>query len=222
MYSQYDEEKYILEICKPGWLFKEPAKSMAELHVPEPPGRFFEFGAWHPIDKSNTRALYELGWSGVMFEPSPGPMLNLLNEYADDERITLVQAAVGVEPGVIEMHVTDDAVSTADRTQYDAWKSITKFRGKMMVPVLSVAQVFEKFGGDFEMISIDTEGSSFHIWLEMLRCGPRPRCIVLEHDGESIPGRYVEIARAMEANHYEQVHLNGTNIVMRWTGRREW
>lgn len=203
MYSQYEEEKYILEICHDATM--RPSS-----------GRFLDIGAWHPTDKSNTRALFELGWSGVMIEPSPGPMLNLLNEYANEPRITLVQAAVRVEPGLMELHVTDDAVSTADRQQYETWAKVTKFRGTITVPALSVVDLFAHFGGDFEMVNIDTEGSSADVFKEMLRIGPRPRCVVVEHDS-----RFVELSQIAEAADYELVHENGTNRVYRWKGTRE-
>lgn len=60
MYSQYFEEQYILAALE------------------GEPGRFLDIGGYHPTDKSNTRALVELGWTGVIVEPSPGPFINLL------------------------------------------------------------------------------------------------------------------------------------------------
>lgn len=207
MYSQYEEERYILEICG------DP-RDLAGANYPI--GRFLDIGSWHPTDKSNTRALFELGWSGVMIEPSPGPMLNLLNEYANEPRITLVQAAVRVEPGLMQLHVTDDAVSTADRKQYEQWKEVTTFRGLITVPALSVVDLFVHFGGDFEMVNIDVEGTSVDVFKEMLRIGPRPKCVVVEHDS-----RFVELSQIAKAGDYEVVEENGTNRVYRWKGTRE-
>lgn len=197
MYSQYNEDDLFL-----------PLLSSV--------GRFIDIGAWHPTDKSNTRALFERGWSGLLIEPSPGPLLNLLNEYADEPRIQIISAAVSVEPGLVTMHVTDDAVSTADRSQYEEWKKVTKFRGQLTVPALSVSDLFAHFGGDFEFVNIDTESTSVDVCAEMWRIGPRPRVVVCEHDN-----RIVELAQYAEAANYRQIHLNGTNVVYEWTGRRE-
>ncbi len=169
--------------------------------------RFLDIGAWHPTDKSNTRALYELGWAGVMIEPSPGPLLNLLNEYASEPRIQIVSAAMGLEPGFIEMMVTDDAVSTADRNQYEQWKPVTKFRGKLTVPVLTWADIANRFGA-FDFISIDAEGSSAYLFLGMLNSGLQPTCCCVEHDG-----RLTEIASVATPLHYNMVYSNGTNAV---------
>lgn len=59
-YSQYEEEQHILKALG-GRV-----------------GTFMDIGAYHPMTFSNTRALFERGWSGVMVEPSPGPFMNLL------------------------------------------------------------------------------------------------------------------------------------------------
>lgn len=197
MFSQYEEEKYILEVLT-GRV-----------------GTFLDIGAWHPTDKSNTRALFERGWSGIMIEPSPGPMLNLLNEYSGESRIKLIQAAVSVEPGLVDVWVTDDALSTADRQQYEAWKAVGKFRGQITVPALTMADLFGQFGGDFQMVSIDTEGTSSNLFAEMIRIGPRPKVVVVEHDS-----RIVEINQYAQAANYRQIHINGTNVVFEWGGRK--
>jgi hypothetical protein len=62
MYSQYNEEDLIL----------------AAFEVPSEAPLFLDIGAWHPTIFSNTRALIERGWGGVIIEPSPGPFINLL------------------------------------------------------------------------------------------------------------------------------------------------
>jgi hypothetical protein len=58
-YSQTGEQEYILAHSGP-------------------PGHFLDIGAWTATTFSNTRALFEAGWSGVLIEPSPGPFLQLL------------------------------------------------------------------------------------------------------------------------------------------------
>lgn len=195
-YSQYDEEKYILAAFADDVIGRVFAS-----------GRFLEIGAWHPTDKSNVRALYDLGWSGVCIEPSPGPLLNLLNEYATEPRITIVSAAVGKEPGLIDMHVTDDAVSTSDRQQYETWKTVTKFRGRLMVPVITWAEITNRWGG-FQFISIDAEGNSAELFLAMLEAGLQPTCVCVELDG-----RLEELCAKATPLHYHLVYSNSTNGV---------
>ena len=49
-YAQSGEDQIVLDICGYG-------------------GRFLDIGSFHPTHLSNTRLLYEHGWTGVMIEP---------------------------------------------------------------------------------------------------------------------------------------------------------
>ena len=72
-YSQYGEDLIILAALPMIW-------EATRLRFPEisQTGTFLDIGAWHPTIFSNTRALIERGWSGVIIEPSPGPFINLM------------------------------------------------------------------------------------------------------------------------------------------------
>ena len=118
-------------------------------------GRFLDVGACHPTCFSNTRALFELGWSGVMIEPSPGPLQSLLLEYGREPRIQIVAAALSFETGLAEMHATEDLTSTIDEAHWERWRSICNFYAKYYVPTLTLADIFNRFGGDFAFVNID-------------------------------------------------------------------
>lgn len=217
MYSQYEEEKYVIDA------FAGKAG-----------GRFLDIGAHHPTDKSNTRALIELGWSGILIEPSPGPFINLMRAcvecggvkeemygerkalacggcggqtlYGYSERLTLMQACVATVPGLVRLELSDDALSSSGDTQ--PWKSAgASFYGYAMVPAITPASLANQFGG-FDMISIDTEGTSVDLLLHMLTLGWGPRCFVVEHDN-----RMSEIMSAATSL-YNVVYGNGTNLVL--------
>lgn len=212
MFSQYEEEKYILQaVGNPHAMAQRAASAFAM------PPRFLDIGAWNPTDKSNTRALYELGWGGIVIEPSPGPVQSLIREYGGkDSRVKVIAAAVVVDDRkLIELEVTDDAVTQPVEGFNEAWREFGYY-GRVLVPCISLRSIFDMFGGDFELMSIDTEGSSGALFAEMCRLGPRPRCVVVEHDNA-----IVEIMGIAQAANYQQVHLNGTNMVLRWTGGRE-
>ena len=80
MYSQCNEEEFI---------------AAATAHIER--GRFLDIGAFHSKIFSNTRALYERGWSGVMIDCAPRALVSLLEDYGAEERITIVNAAVALE-----------------------------------------------------------------------------------------------------------------------------
>lgn len=196
MHSQQEEERFILEA------------------VNGTTGRFLDIGAYHPTVFSNTRALFERGWSGVMIEPSPEPFLSLLKEYGNEPRITLVQAAVGLDRDLIEFHATADAVSTADESTFKKWQKIGGFYGSFFTAVIDLEEIFDHFGEEFDFINIDAEGVSVDIlnrWqvLMVLEEAPRPRCICVEYDD-----RKDDAVQAANAAGYRITHDNGTNLVM--------
>jgi len=192
-YSQFDEEQHIVRALK-------------ERHGE--PGRFLDIGAWNPTCFSNTRALFERGWSGVMIEPSPEPFLNLLKEYGNEPRVQLVCAAMGWEHGLAKIHATADGVSTLSDDFKEKWKGVGGYYGQFWTTVLTWANVFDQFGG-FDFINIDAEGISAELFLKLMDTECRPTCICLEHDG-----RLVEASQRATEQGYRITYSNGTNVVM--------
>lgn len=183
-YSQYGEQAFILKAL--GFELSATGTPLGTFRG-DKPGVFLDIGAYHPTTFSNTRALVELGWSGVMVEPSPGPMHTLLKEYGNNPRITLVQACVsGGRNELVALSVTDDALSTTQESAYQQWREKGGYFGTVLVPRISLSELWRD-GADF--VNIDAEGESGTILLELHRCigaNPRavvPRCICVEHDG---------------------------------------
>lgn len=171
MYSQNEEEQAILKACE-----------RAE------PRRFLDIGAYHPTGNSNTRALYEAGWSGVMVEPQPftqdgrggiGGMASLTAEYNKDPRIVLVQAAIGTESGLRQFRL-DGQTSTLKTTDSNFY-----------VPCLTLQELFKIFGGGYGFVNIDAEGISCELALQLLLITKDTPCVCCEYDlvaGSDSPG----------------------------------
>src|SRR5277367_3528293 len=94
VYSQNDEQRHILEAM--------------ESQV----GRFLEIGAYDGHTFSNTMALVERGWSGVLVEPGVDAFKGLLEWHGKNEKLTLVHAAVGCNRGLVKFWNSADALST--------------------------------------------------------------------------------------------------------------
>ena len=174
-------------------------------------GKFADIGAWHPTCFSNTRALWELGWEGLFVEPSPPAMLNLLKEYGNEARATLLQAVVHpIDSCPIGLYVSDDAISTTDDNHYITWRNQAQFLGSVLVPAIPVIRLLQQFG-NFDFVNIDTEGTSVQVFSAWMQTSNRPRCVCIEHDGN-----IVELNQIAEGSNYRQVHLNGTNAIFEW------
>ena len=197
-YSQSGEQEYILKALG----FDDPAgeKPLG------PIGHLLDIGAWNAKTFSNSRALIELGWSAVLFEPSPGPLRGLVEEYGNNPRVEVVGLPVTLLSEIIKLRCTDDALS-ADATNASHLKTWDGygFYGTMTTRGLSLASVFEYWGG-FDFVSIDTEGTSVDLFALMIRLasGPfpvkLPRCVCVEHEN-----RWDELRKAAELGNYRLV-----------------
>jgi FkbM family methyltransferase len=193
-YSQNNEQEIILELFK--------GKTY---------GCFLDIGAYDAKLLSNTRALYELGWSGVMVEPSPEPFVALLKEYGNDPRVTLIHAAVGLTDGLKRMYATADAISTTDEEFRATWEaSGHKFTGSFWCPRVTPMDIQNTLGGLlFDFVNIDTEGNSGHLLMECLRLNLGPEVYCVEHDH-----KHEKLTRLAEPHGYRWVATTGENLIL--------
>ena len=194
MYSQLNEEEFI-------------AAATADL----PTGRFLDIGAFHSRIFSNTRALFERGWSGVMIDCAPRALVSLLEDYGAEDRITVVNAAVALERGWLQVHVGDDAsITTADENLFLTWSKTSNFLPRpMVVASITLWDIAQRFGA-FDFWNIDVEGFSSEVFLQMLKLGYRPGCVCVEHDD-----RPSALAISGEKAGYELVGETAYNVIFK-------
>jgi FkbM family methyltransferase len=148
MYSQNDEEAKIVEFFGTR------------------PGRFLDVGAFDGVTFSNTHRLLELGWIGVMVEPSPVNFYALVGNTAKyAERVTLIPAAVSRIPGLHKFWMDDTPTrgwSSTMNSEMLAIGSVMKPNpASIMVPTLKLSHL-SSFG-PYDFISIDAEGEDLGI-----------------------------------------------------------
>ena len=197
-YSQYGEDLVVYNIFKNIALGRTP--------------RLLDIGAWDPIEKSNSRLLIEQGWAGVLIEPSPMPLRNLIQAYGQPgsrEDVMVVSAAVGLDRGMVRMQITDDAVSTSKPEVAELWKTAGGYFGHAWFPVITLQDIFTHFGGEFDFVNIDAEGLSVELAQQYLATEAFPFVMCVEHDS-----RIVELMQAAQARGYVAHHTNGTNIIL--------
>ena len=174
-YSQCGEQKYLLE------------------YFEGITGRFLDIGAYDGKNLSNTRALYELGWTGVCVEPSPLGFTKLQDLYKNDSNMILIQKALSTINGQADFYegyqkIEDgidigNACSTLNKENVKFWEERGLAFKTIQVTTIDWNHLLDKTGTDFKFINIDIEGTS----LEALRNMPLPRlpyleCICIEHD----------------------------------------
>lgn len=193
MYSQNDEEKFILE------------------YFEGVTGKFVDIGAYDVFRFSNTRALFERGWSGLLVEPAPKNYKAIADHYKDEPGITVLNIAVGDPEGTIDFYESDgDAVGTTDISHKEKWGAAGVKYEKIQVEQMGVENFFNQYGRGVDFLSIDTESTN----IQLFRAIPdwvldRARMICIEHDGNN-----VEISERLTPFGFNTVHFNPENLLL--------
>ena len=184
-YSQDNEEVVILE------------------HFGARVGKFLDIGAADGIHFSNTRALVERGWGGVMVEPSPRQFMQLWELYKNHTGIVLVNAALSAFAKLVPFHYSPDTVvNTINKDVHEEWaRDFTYWQWKIFT--LPVERFLEEFPYTFDFVSIDAEGESWTIAKELLAYKMRSELLCVEHDKNQLTA----------IDGYKLIHSNGNNTI---------
>jgi FkbM family methyltransferase len=150
-----------------------------------PPGRLLDIGAYAVEALSNSRALIERGWHAVLVEPSPKPFCGLLDAYGGNPNVTLVNVAIAETAGLHAWYDSNgDAVSTLDELHRRKWAGTVSY-SPMLVNATTVAAMLERVGRDFDLLTMDTEGTSARLLGQFpLDEMERLKALVIEHDNQ--------------------------------------
>lgn len=134
-------------------------------------GHWLDIGAADGASASNTRALAEQGWGGVAVEAAAHQFDELLRVYHDRPDVECVQAAVTArrtkDGPLIPFHYSRELVSTTQDENADTWSQVATFT-RCTITAVTVRQLLDVFPGPYDLISVDTEGTSLPISEELL------------------------------------------------------
>lgn len=122
MYSQKNEEEVILKAV-------EGMK-----------GRFLDIGAYNGETYSNTLALLERGWSGVMIEPGLQAFQALLARHGSTPGVTLIHSPVTLHGGLVRFWNNTTTFSTTEEWARDMFRH-EGFSSPFLVQSISVEDV---------------------------------------------------------------------------------
>lgn len=194
MYSQNNEESYILDAV-----------------ASETNRVLLDIGAHDGAFCSNTLRLIEIGWGGVLVEPSPDGFIQLLHRHGRNPNLILVQSLLMPHPGLYDFWHTPDAVSTTELDRYELWKNTATFDGHYYTAAVTWDQLMDRFPqlDRLSFVSIDTEGTS----PELFRAFPfhrvLPKCFVVEYDKAEC-----DIMAIAKLHGYRSVYKSNENLVL--------
>lgn len=148
-----------------------------------PHGCYVDVGACDPVELSITKHFYDLGWTGINFEPSPQSYTKLVEGRPLDINLNL---GVGDRTGELTFFQGHDAASALS-TMVAAEAEQHERRGfsfeRLMVPVVTLAAALAEHlgaGRSIDFMSIDVEGYEREViqgndWNRF-----RPRVVIIE------------------------------------------
>lgn len=201
MYSQSSEEKIILD------------------YFNGQTGSFLDVGANNGVTFSNTRALAERGWKGVLIEPSPKAYAKLKEVYNGHKGFYLYNYALGSHNGKAMLQESGPLCSAADiglvstfhSHEMDRFKTTVKYE-PVEVKVFKWKTFLNRLTiKEFDFISADCEGSEMDFLPDMDLSYTKLIC--LEHNGkEELKKQYIEVTSKYGLN--KIIYESGENIII--------
>lgn len=154
-------------------------------------GTLLDIGANDGKTLSNSLALIEMGWCGVLVEPSPSAFSKLLKLHDENINLGLYQIALSDYDGVSIFfdsgsHLNNgdsSLLSTLNKTDVDKWKKTTEFN-EIKVPVRTTKGFLSIIDNEFDFISIDAEGEDVKILQQMDLRALGCKCLIVEHNSD--------------------------------------
>lgn len=179
------------------------------------PGHYLDIGSGHPIQGSNTYALYQQGWSGLLVDPLAA---NIDLSRRLRPRDVAVAALCGAQDhlGVdfYEYEIYEYSTASPERVKELAARG-HHAKTVYELPVFSLASIVRQFQmSDARVLSIDVEG----LERDVLRGNDwqvfRPEFVVIEEWYPPIP-EPTDVYRAMMDAGYRLVALNLASTIYR-------
>ncbi len=171
-------------------------------------GFYVDIGCHHPIDYSNTYALYRRGWRGLAVDADPEAIAAFAHHRPEDKAI---HCALGSRPGAVTLHLFNDrSMNTMDEASFRAFLAKPKKRhiGDLTVECRRLDDLLAQEmppGRAIDFLNVDCEGADLDIlesndWRRF-----RPGLIAVEDLG-------LDLARLEESGIYRLLRSQGYRL----------
>lgn len=176
-------------------------------------GFYIDVGGYQPISDSNTCALYQRGWRGIVVEPQARMHPQWAKHRPQD---TLIGAAVGDHDGEVTFHEFpwNDQAATIAPDVLALHQREGREVNSYTVPMVTLNSLLTQYRpqGEIHLLSIDVEGAEKDALNGLDRSRFRPWLIVLE---SVLPNRsqanYAEWEPLLLNSGYEFVYFDMVN-----------
>jgi FkbM family methyltransferase len=199
MYSQNNEEQIILN------------------YFSGKKGTFLDIGANDGVTLSNVRALAELGWKGILVEPSLKSYNKCLENYKDFKKVKVENCAIGIKTERAKFYESGEHLGNGDYALLSSlnfeetkrWTKETFTETEVNVLTWNDFKIMRKVR-KFDFITIDAEGLDLEILKQINLKQTKTQMVCVEHNGKNID-KYIEYC---EKFGMKSVLFNHENIIM--------
>jgi len=171
-------------------------------------GFFVDIGANDGVKGSNTRKLYDKGWSGVCVEPALDSFAALERNYANQNRVRLVHGAVTDVSGPVTFYQHKKLEFCGLNSAHKRWADLFDPGTWDEFSIQSFRLEDLELPPTFDFLSVDTEGGDLLI-ISQLDGTIRPRLICAEMDKFDYGDKIRECLAAKGYKHLLDVESNG-------------
>lgn len=134
-------------------------------------GSLLDIGANDGQTLSNSRALMELGWHGVLVEPSKRAFEKLRVAYSNNKKARLVSFGISDKSGIVKFFESGEhlkkgdvsLLSTCKESELARWEGSENEFTETEIECITYAQLLSLCDCEFDFITIDAEGLDFEI-----------------------------------------------------------
>ena len=171
-----------------------------------------DIGAHDGQTFSNTRALVLKKWGGVCVEPSPSVFPTLQKRYQDNPKIQTLEFAITDITGIIDFYDSGgDLISTISKNHVKLWLSKAGVVFKTIkVNSLTILDLFELIGYDFNFVSLDVEGTNWNVFSQFpFNKLEKTKMICVEYEHYQN-----EILKLVKPYRYKLLHRTTENLLL--------
>ena len=204
MYSQNNEEKIILDYfwgCNP--------KDMNLLDIGANDGQTF----------SNSLALIQAGWNGILLEPSPKAFQKLQALHADNYKVQCMNYGIALASGEVHFYESGGYDGGEDVALYSSSSEneIKRWNGKVQFEQISVTmKTWEQFLAEnkptaIDFITIDIEGHDLDVLMQIDLTALKCKIVVAEWNSVDSIGQ--GMVNYCNQHGLREINRNAENII---------
>jgi FkbM family methyltransferase len=174
-------------------------------------GTYFDVGAYHPFNDSNTYFLYKQKWKGFVFDVSEVSCEQLRMHRERDSVFNVAVGRENLESCTIYMKNDSDSDQSKVNTLYPSQKHISTYSAKELVQ-RNIDYFVEKYAvNKIDFLNIDVEGAELDILHGIDWERTRPVVIAIEihsKDKDILNGLASQEAKFLFSNNYRCVAIS--------------